>query len=123
MKLCRAIDFETLIGSVGGYIGLFLGYSILQVSGFILNFLAQTKNFLSKRDNDNKIGTMDTKIATTITSVMPIHLEETPNVTVVGGDVNCANILEWSKRKFEKLDNRLDELSKCFLEFKESHSK
>ena len=32
----RAIDLNALIGTIGGYIGLFLGYSFLQIPQAIL---------------------------------------------------------------------------------------
>ena len=31
----RAIDEQTLVGNIGGYLGLFLGYSILQLPSMI----------------------------------------------------------------------------------------
>ena len=33
--LVRAFDIQTLIGNVGGYIGLFLGHTLLQIPGFV----------------------------------------------------------------------------------------
>ena len=35
--ICRAMNINGLIGYIGGYIGLFVGYSILQVPDTILN--------------------------------------------------------------------------------------
>ena len=34
-KFGRAIDAHSLIGNMGGYVGLLLGFSILQVPGFV----------------------------------------------------------------------------------------
>ena len=39
----RAIDVQSLIGTVGGYIGLFLGYSLLEMPKKILAFLHKLK--------------------------------------------------------------------------------
>ena len=39
----RAIDIQVLIGNVGGYIGLCLGYSFLQIPDFIVFILSKTK--------------------------------------------------------------------------------
>ena len=33
--LVRAFDIQTLIGNAGGYIGLFLGHTVLQIPGFL----------------------------------------------------------------------------------------
>ena len=33
---CRAIDIPTLIGNIGGYIGLCLGYSLLQIPELVV---------------------------------------------------------------------------------------
>ena len=43
----RAYTFDDVIGTVGGYIGLFLGYAMVQVPGsiaLILNSMKQRKN-------------------------------------------------------------------------------
>ena len=32
---CRAIDIQALVGNIGGYIGLLLGYSLLQIPDLI----------------------------------------------------------------------------------------
>ena len=36
----RAIDIQALIGTIGGYVGLFLGYSMLQIPNAVI-FLAK----------------------------------------------------------------------------------
>ena len=40
----RKIDFQSLVGNAGGYVGLFLGAAISQVPGAITTFLAYFKN-------------------------------------------------------------------------------
>ena len=42
----RAIDAQALIGTIGGYIGLFLGYSLLQVPSAISFFVTRLSNSL-----------------------------------------------------------------------------
>ena len=39
----RAIDFESLLGTVGGYIGLILGYTILQIPEFLVAVFRKSK--------------------------------------------------------------------------------
>ena len=39
----RALDFQALIGQIGGYIGLILGYAILQLPDFLLTVFERLK--------------------------------------------------------------------------------
>ena len=50
--LVRAFDIQTLIGNAGGYIGLFLGHTLLQLPGFIY-FLWKKLKRLFKSENRN----------------------------------------------------------------------
>ena len=44
----RAIDIQGLIGNVGGYIGLFLGYSFLQIPDFIILIVLRAKSWVEQ---------------------------------------------------------------------------
>ena len=44
----RAIDIQGLVGNVGGYIGLFLGYSFLQIPDFIILIVLRAKNWVER---------------------------------------------------------------------------
>ena len=44
----RAIDIQGLVGNVGGYIGLFLGYSFLQIPDVILFIVLRAKRWLEQ---------------------------------------------------------------------------
>ena len=61
--LCfRAIDIQGLIGNVGGYIGLFLGYSFLQIPDFILLIVVRGKRWLKQTGegrDQNKTKTVE----------------------------------------------------------------
>ena len=46
--LFRAIDIQGLIGNVGGYIGLLLGYSFLQIPNFIILIVLRAKNWVER---------------------------------------------------------------------------
>ena len=48
----RAIDIQALIGNIGGYIGLFLGYSILQIPDFVLFILCKICSYFPTLRND-----------------------------------------------------------------------
>ena len=37
VKFCRALDAHALIGNLGGYIGLLLGFSVLQLPELLLH--------------------------------------------------------------------------------------
>ena len=39
----RAINEQTLVGNIGGYLGLFLGYSILQIPNMIQMLRVEVK--------------------------------------------------------------------------------
>ena len=45
---CRDIDFNGLVGYIGGYIGLFLGYSLLQIPDLIIFLSAMVKKCFRK---------------------------------------------------------------------------
>ena len=57
----RAIGIEQLIGSVGGYIGLCMGYSIVQIPEIIINVVIYLKKYvlitrLNKTGMKNKVS-------------------------------------------------------------------
>ena len=45
-----AYDFEAFVGNTGGYIGLFLGYALLQIPGIIIYVLTWCGHFLFSWD-------------------------------------------------------------------------
>ena len=47
----RAIDFQALIGNIGGYIGLLLGYSLLQIPEFITWVMFKFKRYFDTSAN------------------------------------------------------------------------
>ena len=58
----RAIDFNALIGTIGGYIGLFLGYSILQIPDFLTQMATNVSMIWSKRKHKRKVEPLPIKI-------------------------------------------------------------
>ena len=52
IEMVRSFDIQTLIGNAGGYIGLFLGHTLLQLPGFIY-YLWQKLKRLFKSENRN----------------------------------------------------------------------
>ena len=51
----RAIDFNGLIGIIGGYIGLFLGYSFLQIPEFLLQGVDKYKKCKATKIGQNQL--------------------------------------------------------------------
>ena len=45
MKLYRAIDVHSLIGYIGGYVGLLLGFSVLQIPEVMVSALDTAKQY------------------------------------------------------------------------------
>ena len=45
----RAIDIQALIGTVGGYLGLFLGYSMLQIPIMMTLLIKRINNWFSEK--------------------------------------------------------------------------
>ena len=46
---CRDIDLNGLVGHIGGYIGLILGYSLLQIPELILLLSTNAKKYVRNR--------------------------------------------------------------------------
>ena len=61
IKQIRAYSFSSLVGNVGGYMGLFLGYAILNFPSLLLKLFNSTKNVIgmqsvsNRNDNDGDI--------------------------------------------------------------------
>ena len=41
----KAVDFQSLIGYVGGYSGIFLGFALAQVPEMVTDIFIRTRNF------------------------------------------------------------------------------
>ena len=60
-----AYDFEAFVGTSGGYIGLFLGYALLQVPGMLLYLVTWCRNLFFKWNKGNVRSVMMNKMAET----------------------------------------------------------
>ena len=54
----KAYDFNDLVGNVGGYVGMFLGYAILNLSNGLFVILQTIKNCLLKPKISNNAAEM-----------------------------------------------------------------
>ena len=120
----RAIDIQGLIGNIGGYIGLCLGYSILQIPQFIVLILCKVKVYISKLKE--KINT-DSKI-----SFMPEHKIRDnlqPNDDSIGQPKYTHSTIALKStdidkihRKLHTLEQRFETLETNFRELREHFS-
>ena len=64
INLYRSIDSHALIGNIGGYVGLCLGYNFLQVPALITIVLKMFKEyFKSQKDNRNSNSVSKLRVA------------------------------------------------------------
>ena len=52
-KQTQAIDWQKLIGNVGGYVGVCLGYTLLQIPLVLKNLLEKFIKLLNTKPNQN----------------------------------------------------------------------
>ena len=50
--LYRAIGLQALVGNVGGYIGLCLGYNFLQIPGLLMAIINQLKLYRTGKEKN-----------------------------------------------------------------------
>ena len=50
IKQIRAYTFTNLVGNVGGYMGLFLGYAVLNFPKLIIELFSSTKRIIFKQE-------------------------------------------------------------------------
>ena len=55
----RAYSFDDLVGTCGGYIGLFLGYALIQLPRLIEKTVQALKQKISPRNAREMIGKME----------------------------------------------------------------
>ena len=116
-RLFRAIDLEALVGSIGGYIGLCLGYSILQLPEFLSSVFVGLGNYYSKMKRTNRINIEKPKGSIFVEEKYP---EEFADHEGEGHQMNSKEIFRWSQKKFEKVEKDFDEFRSSFIEVKHS---
>ena len=60
--LVRAFDIQTLIGNAGGYIGLFLGNTLLQLPGFVYYLWKKLRHTFKSETRKRQIGSINEKL-------------------------------------------------------------
>ena len=46
---CREVDWLSLVGNIGGYVGICLGYCLLQLPEFIVKSIKSTMDYLRNK--------------------------------------------------------------------------
>ena len=59
-KQVRAYDVDSLVGNVGGYIGMFLGYALLNLPEFLRIIFTCRKNHVMKNNNVESLSNTET---------------------------------------------------------------
>ena len=73
----RAIDFQALLGTVGGYIGLILGYTVLQIPDFLVTVFGRMKRsrYLNRfiDPNRNVVSTFPHTMSTSLANQIELE--------------------------------------------------
>ena len=114
MQWYRAIGIEQLVGSIGGYVGLCLGFSIAQIPELIICMMIFTKKEYQKvMDKTNRILTTEISVVVKNTSQKD---NETP-ITKQGSQ-HQTEIRTMTQMKIELLEIRIEEASQTLLDLK-----
>ena len=114
MQSYRAIGIEQLVGSIGGYVGLCLGFSIAQIPELIICMVIFTKKEYQKViDKTNRILT--TGVSLDVENISP-KANETP-ITKRGIE-DQTEIRTMTQRKIELLEIKIEEASQNLLDIK-----
>ena len=100
MYTCRAIDIQALVGNIGGYIGLLLGYSLLQIPDLITWIVFKSKRCFN-RSSKNKHDIDQLTKGSDIKQHTLYHEHCKEKITYVAHPTNSSNDL--SERETELL--------------------
>jgi hypothetical protein len=108
---CREIDLNGLVGYIGGYIGLFLGYSILQIPDLILLVSAIIKKYFRKSAVDvTRSLSQPTKIHVKEVASNNIGLETTTRNAKLGGEHTLCLLQTELKQILGNMNERSQEM-------------
>ena len=114
MQWYRAIGIEQLVGSIGGYVGLCLGFSIAQIPELIICMVIFTKKEYQKiMDKTNRILT--TGVSLVLENTSPKD-NETP-ISKQGSE-DQTEIRTMAQRKIESLEIKIEEALQTLLDIK-----
>ena len=114
MQWYRAIGIEQLVGSIGGYVGLCLGFSIAQIPELIICMMIFTKKEYQKvMDKTNRILTTEISVVVKNTSQKD---NETP---ITKQDIeDQIKFRTMTQMKIESLEIKIEEALQTLLDIK-----
>ena len=107
-------DIESMVGNIGGYIGLFLGYSLLHFPRFLITLW-------KTRKTDKNEMRPQTHILKHVSAT-----SETPNInemnrsTLTGSRCSSCSNLEHVSKQFSALTKRMNDLDSSVTEIREN---
>ena len=114
MRWYRAIDIEQLVGSIGGYIGLCLGFSIAQIPELIIYIvICAKKDYQKIKEKANRIPMTGVRVVVESTTaknnIIPITKQD---------NEDQAEIRTITKMKIKLLEIKIEEASQALLDIK-----
>ena len=106
--ICRAIDFQALVGNIGGYIGLLLGYSLLQIPDLITWIVFKSKRCFN-RSSKNKHDIDQLTKGSDIKHHALYHDHCKEKITYVAHPTNSSNALSGREIELLKRIENLEE--------------
>ena len=114
MQSYRAIGIEQLVGSIGGYVGLCLGFSIAQIPELIICMVIFTKKEYQKiSDKTNRILTTEVRVVMENTSSKGNEIPITKQ-----GSEDQTEIRTMNQMKIESLEIKIEEALQTLLDLK-----
>ena len=114
MQWYRAIGIEQLVGSIGGYVGLCLGFSIAQIPELIICMVVFTKKEYQKvSDKTNRILTTGVRVVMENTSPKGNEIPITKQ-----GSEDQTKIRFMAQMKIESLEIKIEEALQTLLDLK-----
>ena len=103
-KIYRAIDGQALLGNIGGYIGLCLGYSILHIPDLILLIMRKLKKYYSElRPGRDSIGPMPLRIV-----VLENQLNNRPDSKANNSELDNNDVIRSIQIELKKITEKMD---------------
>ena len=108
-------DIESMVGNIGGYIGLFLGYSLLHFPQFLMRL------WKTRTTNETESQRPKTKLIkhVPVTSEMPKFNEANRPISNGIRCTSCSNLEDVSKQ-FSELTKRMNDLDLSMTEIREN---
>ena len=99
----RAIDVQALVGHIGGYIGLCLGYSFLQIPNFVRKIIHQMKKlYWNRKYRKEACAQTESVLVAEQSHILGDTIHNTKDETYPN---------EWILKRFQEIETKLDNLT------------